>query len=150
MFYLKQPDFIGKFTLPAVIANLNARINAIIEQEEKEMFTYSMGELGKVMYNDLDTNGNPQAARFVTLNPYVKPVILRLTYATIAKHFDQTPSPQGNISPDKNPSANISLDSIWDEGIYYAEELRKYIIDNHAVYPEFCLCNCKPLRKSLI
>jgi|GEM_PF-6398503 hypothetical protein len=150
MFYLKQQDFFGKFSLPIVIPTMNPKINQIIEQEEKEMFTYIMGELGKLMYADLDISGNPQTARFIQLNPYVYPAILRLTYCRIAKHFDNTPTPQGNVSPDKSPSANIALDSIWDEGIYYAEELRKYISENSLVYPEFCLCNCKSLRKSII
>jgi len=150
MYYLKQQDFIGKFSLPIVVPTLTPKLNQIIEQEEKEMFTYTMGELGKVMYADLDPFGNPQAPRFIQLNPYSYPAILRLTYCRISKHLDSTPTPQGNISPDKSPSANIALDSIWDEGIYYAEELRKYISQNSLVYPEFCLCNCLTLRKSII
>ena len=150
MYYLKQQDFIGRFSLPIVVPTLTPKLNQIIEQEEKEIFTYTMGELGKVMYADLDAFGNPQAPRFIQLNPYAYPAILRLTYCRISKHLDSTPTPQGNISPDKSPSANIALDSIWDEGIYYAEELRKYISQNSLVYPEYCLCNCTTLRKSII
>lgn len=148
-YYLKQSDFTGEVRLPIVQTQTQAYIEDVVKMREKDAIRYVIGnDLGNAFIGDLDTNGNPVSPRFISLDAYLRPAVLRLTYIEIQKSLNSPPTPIGNV--DLNDKKALAfLPQLNDLACDYGEACRKYICDNASLYPEFCTCNLKNLRKSI-
>lgn len=152
MFYLKNTDFVGIFELPATF--FQPQIESRIEQRERVNIEYVLTkDLGEAFYTDLDASGNPQALRFQNIDNLVRNAILGLTFIEVFTFLKNINSPIGIASVKKEvvnryPYEELAL--IYDESINNAKLLRKYIVQNSSVYPEYCSCCASEFRRFLL